>query len=293
MPKKIKVKEKDSHSIRKLDRRIAFTSRIKRSVSNQYDRLKRDDNEEQNVENSNATNYASSKIMRTGDRGARESAYIITGVSKNAYAKAKMKLAERKEEKNSELEKECNGENKNEILKSRNKELTDKSVDEKQDRLKMIKTRESNTENTNTLNKASNIQKYQKQKLIKEKQNFKNIKEHNYKNNGIKTNNNLIKIRTRENINNTSNLSADKNKLKFYNPNEVMKKSKLQNIKQNSTKVKNIAHKAGKAVVNVAKKVVQRNRNDNCIWWRFCFNNTCYYFTNSRNVWICIWISIL
>ena len=99
MPKKIKVKEKDSHSIRKLDRRIAFTSRIKRSVSNQYDRLKRDDNEEQNVENSNATNYASSKIMRTGDRGARESAYVITGVSKNAYAKAKMKLAERKEEK--------------------------------------------------------------------------------------------------------------------------------------------------------------------------------------------------
>ena len=166
MPKKIKVKEKDSHSIRKLDRRIAFTSRIKRSVSNQYDRLKRDENEEQNVENSNATNYASSKIMRTGDRGARESAYVITGVSKNAYAKAKMKLAERKEEKNSELEKECNGENKNEILKSRNKELTDKSVDEKQDRLKTIKTRESNTENTNTLNKASNIQKYQKQKVF-------------------------------------------------------------------------------------------------------------------------------
>lgn len=293
MPKDIKVKEKDSHSIRKLDRRIAFTSRIKRSVSNQYDRIKRDDNEEQNVENSNATNYASTKIMRTGDRGARESAYVITGVSKNAYRKVKMKLAERKEEKNSELEKESNVENNNEILKSRNKELTHKSVDEKQDGLKTIKTRESNTENTDTLNKASNIQKYQKQKLIKEKQNFKNIKEHNYKNNGIKTNNNSMKIRTRENIKNTSNLSADKNKLKFYNSNEVMKKSKLQNIKQNSTKVKNIAHKAGKAVVNVAKKVVQRNRNDNYIWWRFCFNNTSYYFTNSRNVWICIWILIL
>ena len=108
MPKDIKVKEKDNHYIRKLDRRIAFTSRVKRNVSNQYDRLKRDENNEQDIEKSNASNYASTKIMRTGDRGARESAYIITGVSKSAYAKAKMKLAERKEEKNSELEKECN-----------------------------------------------------------------------------------------------------------------------------------------------------------------------------------------
>lgn len=293
MPKDIKIKEKDSHYIRKLDRRIAFTSRVKRNVGNQYEKLKKEDNNEQNVENANPTNYATTKVMRTGDRSARESTYIITGVSKSAYRKVKLKLAERKEEKNSELEKESNVENNNEILKSRNKELTNRSKDDSQERVKTIKTRESNTENTNTLNKASNIQKYQKQKLIKEKQNFKNIKEHNYKKNGIKTNNNLIKIRTRENINNTSNLSADKNKLKFYNSNEVMKKSKLQNIKQNSTKVKNIAHKVGKALVNVAKKVVQRNRNDNCIWWRFCFNNTCYYFTNSRNVWICIWISFL
>ena len=293
MPKDIKVKEKDNHYIRKLDRRIAFTSRVKRNVSNQYDRLKRDENNEQNIEKSNASNYASTKIMRTGDRGARESTYIITGVSKSAYAKAKLKLAERKEEKNSELEKESNVENNNEIFKNRKKELIHKSIDKKQDRLKTIKTREPKNENTNTLNIVSNMQKYQKQKLIKEKQNLKNIKEHNYKNNGIKSNNNSMKRRTRENIKNTSNLSADKNKLKFYNPNEIMKKSKLQNIKQNSIKVKNTAHKAGKAVVNITKKVVQRNRNDNCIWWRFCFNNTCYYFTNSRNVWICIWILIL
>ena len=42
MPKDIKIKEKDSHYIRKLDRRIAFTSRVKRNVSNQYDKLKKE-----------------------------------------------------------------------------------------------------------------------------------------------------------------------------------------------------------------------------------------------------------
>ena len=41
MPKDIKIKEKDSHYIRKLDRRIAFTSRVKRNVSNQYEKLKK------------------------------------------------------------------------------------------------------------------------------------------------------------------------------------------------------------------------------------------------------------
>lgn len=291
MPKKIKFKERDSHSIRKLDRRIAFTSRIKRSLSNQYDRLKRDDNEEQNVENSNATNYASSKIMRTGDRGARESAYVITGVSKNAYRKVKMKFAEKKEEKNNKLENENNTNNTNNT-KNRNKELTNRSKEDNQDRAKTIKTRSSSAnESANTLTENSNLKSYQKKKLIKTKQDLKNIKKHNYKNNGIKVNNNLMKIKTKENLKNKS--ISNLNRTKVYTSNEIMKKSKLQNIKQSSTRIKNIAHKTGKAVVNVAKKVVQRNRNDNCIWWRFCFNNTCFYFTNSRNVWICVWIFIL
>lgn len=293
MPKDIKIKEKDSHYIRKLDRRIAFTSRVKRNVGNQYEKLKKEDNNEQNVENANPTNYATTKVMRTGDRSARESTYIITGVSKSAYRKVKLKLAERKEEKNSELEKESNVENNNEILKSRNKELTNRSKDDSQERVKTIKTRDSSTnESTNTLTEKSNVKSYQKQKLIKEKQNFKSIKEHSYKNNGVKINNNMAKIKTRDSLKNTTNISLNKNKMQVHTSNEIMKKSRLQNIKQNSIKIKNIAQKTGKIMVNVTKKVVQRNRNDNCVWRWICFNNFTYYYADCRYVWLCFWILI-
>ena len=131
MPKDIKVKEKNNHYIRKLEKKIAFTSRVKRNVSNQYDKLKKEENNEKNIENSNATNYATTKIIRTG-----------------------------------------------------------------------------------------------------------------------------------------------------------------QNIKQNTTNIKNIAQKTSKAVVDIAKRVGWRNKNDNCIRRKFCFSNTYYYFTNSSNVWFCIWILI-
>lgn len=289
MPKDIKIKEKDSHYIRKLDRRIAFTSRVKRNVSNQYEKLKKEDNNEQNVENANPTNYATTKVMRTGDRSARESTYIITGVSKNTYRKIKMKIAEKKEEKNNKLENENNTND----IKSRNKELTNRSKEDSQERVKTIKTRDSSTnESTNTLTKKSNVKSYQKQKLIKEKQNFKNIKEHSYKNNGVKTNNNMAKIKTRDSLKNTTNLSLNKNKMQVHTSNEIMKKSRLQNIKQNSIKIKNIAQKTGKIVVNITKKVVQRYRCDNCIWRWICFNNFTYYYANCRYVWLCFWILI-
>lgn len=96
MSKDIKIKEEDNHCIRELDRSIAFISRANRSMSKQYERLKQDKNNNEDIENSSATNYATTKVMRNSDRGARESAYVIYGTSKNAYKKAKMKLVENK-----------------------------------------------------------------------------------------------------------------------------------------------------------------------------------------------------
>ena len=105
MPKDIKVKEKDTHSIRKLDRRIAFTSRVKRNLVEQHKKLQ--EQEDQTTDNVSATNYATSKVIRGSDRGTRESAYLITDISKTTYKKVKMKLAEKKSKKdNTEKEQE-------------------------------------------------------------------------------------------------------------------------------------------------------------------------------------------
>ena len=40
MPKNIKQKERQSHTIRKLDREVAFTSRIKRRMIDQYQKAR-------------------------------------------------------------------------------------------------------------------------------------------------------------------------------------------------------------------------------------------------------------
>lgn len=241
MPKDIKIKEKDNYYIQKLEKKIAYTSRIKRSVSNQYDKLKQENDNKQNVENSNATNYATTKVMRTGDRSARETTYIITGISQSTYRKTKMKILEKKEEKNNKLE----------------------------------------NENISKLVKFSNIKKCQYDSLIKEKQNFKNIKAHSYKNNGVKTNSNTTKIKTGDNTKNTLNLSLNKNKIEVYTSNEVVKKLSSPNIKQNSIRIKNIAQKIGKVVTNI---VTRRNKSADCIWKWNCFYNFIDYYANSRNV---------
>lgn len=289
MPKDIKIKEKDNHSIRKLDRSIAFTSRVKRSMSKQYEKLKQDKNNNEDIENSSATNYATTKVMRTSDRGARGSAYVIYGTSKTAYKKAKMKLAENKAKKKETLNQQ---EQKQDDFS--NKRLDQTSHNSRQERVN--KTRISNTKTISDVGKSAKIKDYQKKKLIKEKQDFKNIKEHNYKSVGIKTNNNSLKIKTRENAKGISNLKVSANNIKMPTSNDLMKKSKLQSLNQNTGKIKNTTKKVGKVVVNIGRKAVQRtkrSRNINCFWWRFSFNDNYNYPAYNRNVWLRIRFFIL
>ena len=112
MPRDIKRKEKQDHSIKKLDKNTQFTSRIKRTMIDQYQRTWRDKSNKEEKENSNATNYATTKLMRVGNRGARETTYAITGASKSAYNKTKMNLAEQRLKKKEKNEKKQD-ENKN------------------------------------------------------------------------------------------------------------------------------------------------------------------------------------
>lgn len=296
MPKDIKIKEKDTHSIRKLDRSVAFTSRVKRSMSEQYDKLKKEDKAEQNIENSNAINYATTKVMRTGDRGAKEGAYVITGVSKTTYKKVKMKISEYKEKKNNISDNEENIEKQySHNFNHKNRLDRSKDINDKDNRENVIKTRDFSGE-TNVSNSDQNIQSYQKQKYIKEKQNHKKIREHNYRNNGIKANNNSIKIKTRDNSINSQNIKFNNHKIKVHKPDTVMKNAKVQNIKRNSIRIKNIAQKVGKVASNVAKKLVQRtkrNRNVNSFWRWICCNNNYNSFNYCRYVWFSIWFLIL
>lgn len=295
MPKDIKIKEKDTHSIRKLDRSVAFTSRVKRSMSEQYDKLKKEDKAEQNIENSNATNYATSKVMRTGDRGTKEGAYVITGVSKTTYKKVKMKISEYKEKKNNISDNEKNIEKQySHNFNHKNRLERSKDINDKDNRENVIKTRNYSGE-TNVSNSDQNIQSYQKQKYIKEKQNHKKIKEHNYRNNGIKANNNSIKIKTRDNSINSQNIKFNNHKIKVHKPDTLMKNAKVQNIKRNSIRIKNIAQKVGKVASNVAKKLAQRtkrNRNVNSFWRWICCNNNYHSFNYCRYVWFSIWFLI-
>lgn len=290
MPKDIKVKEKDSQFIRRLDRRIAFTSRVKGGLKKQFDELKQDKN---NKEDSDGTNYAIDKIMRTGDEGARKSTYVITGVSKSAYRKARMKIAEKQEEKRNELEIDNNVENNIPNCNIRNKRTNHNNVNGNSSKLNAIKTREFNNDKKTTTNETAIIKKYQKQKLIKEKQNYKNIKLNNSKSITNNANSKSFKIKTRDYLNNKFN--QDKAKVKVHTLTDLMQKSKLQNLKQSSIKVKNVAQKTEKTVIKVGKKVVQRtkrNRSINCFRKWYGFNDDYHYYINSRNVWLCLWFFI-
>lgn len=293
MPKDIKVKEKDTHSIRKLDRRIAFTSRVKRNLVEQHKKLQ--EQEEQTTDNVSATNYATSKVIRGSDRGTRESAYLITDISKTTYKKVKMKLTENKSKKdNTEKEQEEIADTYNSSGKNTRNNINEKErlkTTSNQERTNKIKTRNlSETE----VNNAPITQKYQIEKLVKEKQNYKNIKQHSIKDAGIKENNNLLKIKTREKIKNNSSLKTIDTPNAFT-PSNLMRKSKVQELKQNTGKIKEITKKTGKVIVDIGKKIVKRtkrNRNVSSFWWRFCCT---YYYDNcfnGRNVWICIWIFV-
>lgn len=70
MPKNIRQKSMQSHSIRTLDRDIAFSSRIIKSMTEQYENSKK--TKEDKNENSNVTNYAITKLTRVGKRGAKK-----------------------------------------------------------------------------------------------------------------------------------------------------------------------------------------------------------------------------
>ena len=112
MPKNIKQRERQSHTIRKLDREVAFTSRIKRRMIDQYQKARQQKNNKEDKENSNASNYAVSKVIRVGKRGSKETSFAITGISRNAYRNAKLKLAERQMRKKQDKENtESNNEN--------------------------------------------------------------------------------------------------------------------------------------------------------------------------------------
>ena len=294
MPKDIKVKEKDTHSIRKLDRRIAFTSRVKRNLIEQHKKLQ--EQEDQTTDNVSATNYATGKVIRGSDRGTRESAYLITDISKTTYKKVKMKLAENKSKKdNTEKEQEeianTYNSSSNNTTGNNIKGKEHLKTSSKQERINKIKTRIlSETE----VNNAPATQKYQIEKLVKEKQNYKNIKQHSIKDAGIKENNNLLKIKTRDKIKNNSSLKTIETP-NIFTPSYLMRKSKVQELKQNTGKIKEITKKTGKVIVDIGKKIVKRtkrNRNVSSFWRWICCT---YYYDNcfnGRNVWICLWIFI-
>lgn len=264
MPRNIKQKKKQNHSIKQLDRNIQFTSRIKRTMIDQYQKARKDKSNKEDKENSNATNYAITRLTRISKGGTKETSFVVSGLSKNTYQSMKLKLAERKPEKENKSKIDNNRQKEGETSKkellennqernittfnnpSYNKSVAKSSYEERKDRLY------SSESDMFEDNKAGAIKEYQREKLIKERQNYRNIKEHSYKNNGIKTNNNPLKVKTRE------SMQANREMIRMNNigkSNELMKKSNLQKVKENGTKVKRGAKKVGKTIVKSGKKV--------------------------------------
>ena len=261
MPRNIKQKEKPNHSIRKLDRNIQYSSRIKRTMLDQYRKNKEDNKKE--AENSNATNYATSKLMRVGGRGVRETTYAITGVSKKAYNKAKMKLIEQRLKKKEENEKNQD-DNNTDLIKTSDKPKTDSRMNKSADKVTsqnhyQMDSHRYTKSSSNKVNiddsKTKTIKDYQKKMLIKDRQNYRNIKEHSYKDNGIKQNINFLKIKTRENSTIKNKYDNTKTQLNRLNSNDLMKKSALQKTKEKTSKIKENTKKAKKAIVNAGKKL--------------------------------------
>lgn len=268
MPKNIKQKEKPNHSIRKLDRNIQYSSRIKRTMIDQYKKNKEDNKKDK--ENSNATNYATTKLMRAGDRGVRKTAYAITGVSKKVHNKAKMKLIEQRLKKKEENKKNQDDNNTNLVKTTDNSKTnsrTGKSADEvasqnnyQTNSQRYIKNNNSKIKGTSNEfsindNNTKAIKYYQKKMLIKDRQNYRNIKEHSYKDNGIKQNINSLKIKTRENSAIKNKYDNTKTQLNHLKSNDLMKKSALQKTKEKTSKIKENTKKMKKAIVNAGKKL--------------------------------------
>ena len=197
MPKNIKQRERQSHTIRKLDRDVAFTSRIKRRMIDQYQKARQQKSNKEDKENSNASNYAVSKVIRVGKRGSKETTYAITGISKDTYRNAKLKLLDRQMRKKQDKESvESNNENfiktreiaskedkieKDEITKPNYNQRSINSYKNNRSRASIENKSDTTIETKENIvsdNKAQAIKEYQKSKLIKEKQQYKNIREH-------------------------------------------------------------------------------------------------------------------
>lgn len=275
MPKNIKQRERQSHTIRKLDREVAFTSRIKRRMIDQYQKARQQKNNKEDKENSNASNYAVSRVIRVGKRGSKETAFAITGISKDTYRNAKLKLLDKQMRKKQDKENvESNDEN---FIKTREIAIKEDKIEKEEiskpnynqrsiNNYKNNRSRASIETNSDTTieakenivseNKVQAIKEYQKSKLIKEKRQYKNIREHSYRDNGIKENTNTIKIKTRENAKILTNKSSS---MEISKPTQssLMKKSSVQKTKEKATTLKEKGKKVGKAVVNGGKKVAK------------------------------------
>lgn len=275
MPKNIKQRERQSHTIRKLDREVAFTSRIKRRMIDQYQKARQQKNNKEDKENSNASNYAVSKVIRVGKRGSKETTYAITGISKDTYRNVKLKLLDRQMRKKQDKESvESNNENfiktreiaskedkieKDEITKPNYNQRSINSYKNNRSRASIENKSDTTIETKENIvsdNKAQAIKEYQKSKLIKEKKQYKIIREHSYRDNGIKENTNTIKIKTRENA---KLLSHQPTNMQIKKPSQssLMKKSSIQKTKEKATTLKEKGKKVGKAVVNGGKKVAK------------------------------------
>ena len=237
--------------------------------------LKHKENNKEDKENSNANNYAVSKVIRVGKRGSKETTYAITGISKDTYRNAKLKLLDRQMRKKQDKENtESNNENfiktkevaskedkieKEEISKPNYNQRSINSYRNSRSRASIEANSDTTIETKDNFiidNKAQAIKEYQKSKLIKEKKQYKNIREHSYRDNGIKENTNTIKIKTRENAKILTNKSSS---MEISKPSQssLMKKSSVQKTKEKATTLKEKGKKVGKAVVNGGKKVAK------------------------------------
>ena len=266
MPKNIKQKEKPNHSIKKLDRNVQFTSRIKRTMIDQYQKARKNKSNKEDKENTNASNYAISRIIRAGKRGSRETAFAITGVSKDTYRNAKMKIAEQRLNKKANKADNQNtnfiktNDNYKPINESDNKVLLQKYY--QRNSQKFIKNNNSRIKDVSNKENSVNgehkqIKDFQRKMLIKERQSFKDIKEHSYKDNGIKQTSNPVRIKTRENSGIHNVYDNSKSQMQSKNANKLMKKSSLQKTKEKAHSLKEKGKKVGKAVVSSGKKTAK------------------------------------
>ncbi len=262
MPKNIKQREKYKLNPNSQDKRKQYTSRMKRSMINQYKKSKREKEDREDRENPNATNYAITKTVRTGNRGGTDGIYVIGTATKKVHRQIRNRINEHKikmkEQEENQIESYRPIKSKENLEQQRKIEYEKRIQEYPQEYTTNNSTENSitNIENNFENQKAKRINEYQKTKLIKEKQDYKNIKERSVKENNIKERTNDIKIKTRESENQLRNSAKDMTAIK-NNSNHLMKKSNIQKTKDETHKLKEKTKKAGTAVANNGKRVAK------------------------------------